>query len=162
VTQILGGTFSFDVVSGVPVVTAPEEIDITNAPALRLALLKAATHGHGTVAVDMTQTSFCDCSGLHVLLAAYKRAQAEGGELLLAFSAPGVRRVFALTGMDHIIPSFTSLDEILSHQSSAGPNGHLAADGASAGTARSRPEAKPMNQPDLRRNQARFSETTAM
>jgi hypothetical protein len=47
------GRFPFEVASGVPVVTAPEEIDITNAPALRSALLKAATHGHGTVAVDM-------------------------------------------------------------------------------------------------------------
>jgi anti-sigma B factor antagonist len=137
------GTFSFDVVSGVPVVTAPGEIDITSAPALRLALLKAATHGHGTVAVDMTQTSFCDCSGVHALLAAHRRAQAEGGELLLAFSAPGLRRVFALTGMDHIIPSFTSLDEVLSHQFPGGPNGHLATGGVSAGTAQTRPQAKP-------------------
>jgi anti-sigma B factor antagonist len=143
VTQMPDGTFCFDVVSGVPVVTAPGEIDITSAPALRLALLKAATHGHGTVAVDMTQTSFCDCSGLHALLAAHKRAQAQGGELLLAFSAPGLRRVLALTGMDHIIPSFTSLDEVLSHQLTGGPNGHLAADGVSAGTAQTRPEAKP-------------------
>ena len=39
----------FEVVSGVPVVTAPEEIDITNAPRLRSALLEAAEHGHGTL-----------------------------------------------------------------------------------------------------------------
>ena len=44
----------FEVASGVPVVTAPEEIDITNAPALRSALLEAAAHGHGTLVVDMT------------------------------------------------------------------------------------------------------------
>jgi hypothetical protein len=28
-------------------------------------------------------TRFCDSSGLHTLLAAHKRAQSEGGELLL-------------------------------------------------------------------------------
>jgi anti-sigma B factor antagonist len=143
VTQIHDGSFSFEVISGMPVVTAPGEIDITNAPALRSALLKAATHGHGTVAVDMTQTLFCDCSGLHALLAAHKRAQAEGGELLLAFSAPAVHRVFALTGKDHIIPSFTSLDEVLAHRSPGGPNGHLVAGGAPAGTAQARPKAEP-------------------
>jgi hypothetical protein len=60
------GSFPFTVVSGVPVVTAPEEIDITNAPALQLALLEAGAHGHGTLAVDMTATRFCDSSGLHV------------------------------------------------------------------------------------------------
>jgi anti-sigma B factor antagonist len=64
----------------VPVVTAPEEIDITTAPELRSALLEAAAHGHGTLVADMTRTQFCDSSGLHTLLAVHKRAQAEGGE----------------------------------------------------------------------------------
>ncbi len=36
------GRCPFEVVNGVPVVTAPEEIDITNAPELRSALLEAA------------------------------------------------------------------------------------------------------------------------
>ena len=64
--------FPVEVVRGVPVVAAPEEIDITNAEALRAALLTAAD-GHGTLVVDMTQTRFCDSSGLHVLIAAHRR-----------------------------------------------------------------------------------------
>ncbi len=74
---------SFEVVSGVPVGAAPQEIDITNAEALRSVLLEAAAHGHGTLVADMTVTRFCDSSGMHTLLAAHKRIQAEGGELLL-------------------------------------------------------------------------------
>ena len=50
------GMPSFEVVSGVPVVAAPEEIDITSASALRSARLEAAAHGHGTLVVDMTLT----------------------------------------------------------------------------------------------------------
>ena len=57
------GRFPLEVVSGVPVVTAPEEIDITNAPGLRSALLEAAAHGHGTLVADMTGTQFCDRPG---------------------------------------------------------------------------------------------------
>ena len=49
------GRFPFEVVNGVPVVTAPEEIDITNAPELRSALLEAAAHGHGTLVADMSR-----------------------------------------------------------------------------------------------------------
>src|SRR5436190_6544234 len=105
--------FPLEVVNGVPVVAAPEEIDITNAPELRSALLEAAAHGHGTLVADMTWTRFCDSSGLHTLLAAHKRAQAEGGELLLAISAAPVLRVLAITGIDRIIPNFTTLDEAL-------------------------------------------------
>ena len=48
--------FAVEMVCGVPVVTTPEEIDITNAPGLRAALLEAAGHGHGTAVVDMSRT----------------------------------------------------------------------------------------------------------
>jgi anti-anti-sigma regulatory factor len=82
------GRFPFEVVNGVPVVAAPEEIDITNAPALRSALLEAAAHRHGMLVV-----------------------QSEGGELLLVIPAIAVLRVFAITGIDRAIPNFTSLDQ---------------------------------------------------
>jgi anti-sigma B factor antagonist len=123
------GRFSFQLASGVPVVTAPEEIDITNAPDLCSALLEAAAqpetaaHGPGTLVVDMTRTQFCDSSGLHTLLAAHKRAQAEGGELRLVIPASPVLRIFAITGIDRIIPSFRSLDQALTATSGNGFSG---------------------------------------
>ena len=109
--------FPVEVVKGVPVVAAPEEIDITNAPELRAALLEAAAHGHGTLVADLTRTRFCDSSGLHTLLAAHKRAQADGGEMLLVISGAAVLRVFAITSVDRIIPNFTSLEEALAQTS---------------------------------------------
>jgi anti-sigma B factor antagonist len=130
VTQVRDGRCLFEVVDGVPVVTAPEEIDITNTPELRSALLEASAHGHGTLVVDMTRTQFCDSSGLHALLAAHKRAQAEGGELLLAITAAPVLRILALTSIDRMIPNFTSLDEALAQTSANGSNGHQRADRA--------------------------------
>ena len=123
------GRFPFEVASGVPVVTAPEEIDITNAPELRSALMEAAAHGPGALVVDMTRTQFCDSSGLHTLLAAHKRAQAVGGELRLVISAAPVLRVFAITGVDRIIPNFTSLDQALTQTSANGSSGRRRADG---------------------------------
>ena len=103
-----------DTVNGnVPVVAAPAELDITNAEGLRSALLKAAAAGPGTLVVDMTQTRFCDSSGLHALVAAHKSARAEGREVLLVIPGAAVLRVFAITGMDQVIPNFASLDEAL-------------------------------------------------
>jgi anti-sigma B factor antagonist len=114
-------SFTVEVVEGVPVVAAPGEIDITNAEALRSALLKAAANGDGRLVVDMTRTQFCDSSGLHTLIAAHKRAQAEGREVLLVIASTAVLRVFALTGIDHVIPNFTSLAEALAQP---GPHVH--------------------------------------
>ena len=115
--------FPVEVVQGVPVVAVPEEIDITNAEALRSALLTAAANGHGTLVVDMTQTQFCDSSGLHALIATHKQAEAEGREVLLVIPGTAVLRVFALTGMDRVIPNFTSLAEALA-KTAACANGH--------------------------------------
>src|SRR5215472_5793894 len=84
------------VISAVPVVTAPEEIDITTAYRLRAALASAA-RGHATVVVDMTRTHACDTAGLHVLVRAHRRALAQGGGLLLVIPSPDVRRLFAIT-----------------------------------------------------------------
>ena len=114
--------FPVEVVGGVPVVAAPAEIDITSAEALRSALLTAAADGPGTLVVDMTATRFCDSSGLHTLIAAHRRAEAEGREVLLVIPDTAVLRVFALTGMDTVIPNFTTLAQALA-QTAACPNG---------------------------------------
>jgi anti-sigma B factor antagonist len=115
--------FPVEVVGGVPVVAAPEEIDVTNAEVLRSALLAAAASGHGPLVVDMTRTKFCDSSGLHALLGAYKRAGAEGREVLLVIPSTAVLRVFAITAVDRMIPIFTSVAEALARTAAAG-NGH--------------------------------------
>jgi anti-sigma B factor antagonist len=117
--QMLDDGFLVDVAGGVPVVVAPEEIDITNAAALRSALLKAAASGPGALVVDMTRTRFCDSSGPHALVAAHQRAQAEGREVLLVIPSAIVLRVFALTGVDRMIPNFTSLAEALARPDAA-------------------------------------------
>ena len=111
-----GNSFSVELVRGVPVVTAPEEIDITNAAGLRAGLLEAAgleAAGHPAFVVDMTRTRFCDSAGIQALVEAHKRAQAAGGQVLLAMSGAAVPRIFELTGVNQVIPSFTSLAEAL-------------------------------------------------
>ena len=85
-TVTSNGRFTYEVVNGVPVVAAPEQIEFSSASELRLALLAAATHGRRTLVVDMTQTRFCDSAGLHALVAAHTRAQAEDRELRLGRS----------------------------------------------------------------------------
>ncbi len=122
-TRMPDDKFPVEVVQGVPVVTVPAEIDITNAQALRSALLTAAADGHVTLVVDMTRTRFCDSAGLHALIAAHHRARTERRELLLVIPGPPALRIFALTGMDRVIPSFTTLAEAL-EKPAATANGH--------------------------------------
>ena len=111
--------FPVQVTRGVPVVITPDEIDITNAAALRAALLHAAARPGPALVVDMTRTRFCDCAGLHSLIAAHKRAQAEGRQVRLVITGAQVRRILTLTALDRLIPIYTTLDQALDHPPAA-------------------------------------------
>jgi anti-anti-sigma factor len=106
-------SFPVEVIEGVPVVTAPEEIDIANATLLQKALLEAAGPGIALVVVDMCRTQFCDSAGLNALVTAARRARAEGGEVRLVITGGSVVRIVALTGVDRVIPIYASLEEAL-------------------------------------------------
>ena len=111
--------FPVEVIKSVPVVAAPEAIDITNAAGLRAAMLQAAACGHGTLVVDMSHTQFCDTAGIHALVAAHKRARAEGGQVLLVIGGAAVRRILSITGLDRVIPHFSSLEQALAQTPAA-------------------------------------------
>jgi anti-sigma B factor antagonist len=100
---------------GIPVVGAPEEIDITTAGLLRTTLLAAGADGRRTLVVDMSGTHFCDSAGLNVLVRAHQRAETEGCEVRLVMSGTDVLRIFVVTGIDRVIPIFASLAEALGH-----------------------------------------------
>ena len=117
--------FPVDVVRGVPVVTVPEEIDVTNAHRFRASLAKAAAGRPPALVVDMTRTRFCDSAGLRVVIDAHKQALAAGGAVLLAVPCAAVQRVLAITGVDQVIPSFASLDEAMA-QATESPGGKAA------------------------------------
>jgi anti-sigma B factor antagonist len=107
-------SFPVEVVEGVPVVTAPEEIDIANAGGLKVALHEAAGPGRGLVVVDMSRARFCDSTGLNALVSAARQARAEGGEVRLVVVGDAVARIVALTGVDRVIPIYASLEKALS------------------------------------------------
>jgi stage II sporulation protein AA (anti-sigma F factor antagonist) len=123
------GRFPVEVSGGVPVVAVPEELDITSAPRLVPALAEAAAKGHGRFVVDMSRTRFCDSAGLHVLLAAHKRARADGGGLVLAIGGKAVLRLLEITGAGSVVPCFASLEEALAHASADGSGDRRQADG---------------------------------
>ena len=107
--------FPVQVIRDVPVVIAPEEIDITNAGLLRAALLRAAAGPGAVLVADMSRTRFCDSAGLHALVGAHRRAQAEGRQIRLVVTGPQPRRLLALTAVDRLIPVCASLDQALTY-----------------------------------------------
>ena len=106
--------YPFQMADGIPVVTAPTEIDITTAGQLRAVLFNWQNQGYITVVVDLTSTQFCDSTGLRELVWAHKRAVADGGGLRLVVPAEGAfARIFTVTGLDGILPRYTTVQRAL-------------------------------------------------
>jgi anti-sigma B factor antagonist len=104
-------------VDGLPVVSAPAEIDLTNAGDLREAMQSCLDADHATLVVDMSETTFCDSAGVEQLVRASRQAVAAGGEVRLAVGAVSVMRLLAIVGVDRMLPIFTSLDEAVTETS---------------------------------------------
>src|SRR5690348_13777183 len=83
--------YSVTTVNGVPVISAPVEVDVSNADGLRQRLL----------------------------VRAHKRAAAAGGEVRLVITAPTVLRLFEIVGIDGFFPIFKSLDEAVASPSTS-------------------------------------------
>lgn len=100
--------------AGVPVVvTLPDEIDFTNADEAEAALLEARDRP-GLIIADMAGTTFCDSMGLRMLAVTCGRTAAAGSELRVVVARGGpVARMLAITGIDRIMPVYTSLDDAI-------------------------------------------------
>src|ERR1700730_2165186 len=96
------------------VIMLPEEIDITISPGLQDALLAVITRQPAMVVADMSATTFCDSSGMHAIVTAYRQAVGSGTDLRLVIRHPATRRVFELSGVDTVISIYPDLPAALS------------------------------------------------
>ncbi|QMU73913.1 STAS domain-containing protein [Streptacidiphilus sp. P02-A3a] len=80
--------------------TAVGELDHDTAPQLR-ATLDDVPFGPGSLlVVDLAQLTYCDSTGITVLVTAHQRADAAGGRVTLAGLNHGLNRVFEIVGLD--------------------------------------------------------------
>lgn len=92
------------------IVALAGEIDLYTAPRLQSALGSAlGAEGPVRIVVDMSAVEFCDSTGMNVLLAAYRQASEQGGELALAAPRPSVRKILEVTGLEAV---FTIYDDL--------------------------------------------------
>ena len=95
------------------VIALPAEIDMANADRVGQQLGSAMESGVRTVIADMTATTFCDSSGISVLVRARKQAAVNGTELRLVVPATGVLRSLTLASIDRWLPIYPSLSVAL-------------------------------------------------
>ncbi|MEU6947723.1 STAS domain-containing protein [Streptomyces sp. NPDC046316] len=97
---------------GAVVLSLAGELDHDTADTLRSAL-EERIGGAVRILVDCEKLSFCDSTGLNVLLRARLRALEEGGRLELAALRPPVARMFEITGARTVFRVYEDVAEAL-------------------------------------------------
>jgi anti-anti-sigma factor len=92
------------------IVTFPDYVDVSNVGRHREQLLSVINRGATVLIVDMTDTASCDHSAVDALARAYQRATVSGTQLRLVVTAPVVRRVISIEGLDRLVSVYPSLE----------------------------------------------------
>jgi anti-anti-sigma factor len=91
------------------VVALPVHMDASNAGQILEELLSVTNGGATALVADMTAT-WCDHAGADAVVRAFQRAVISGSELRLVVTAEHVLRVLSLSGLDHLVSIYRSLE----------------------------------------------------
>ncbi|PJE97309.1 anti-sigma factor antagonist [Streptomyces carminius] len=97
------------------------EIDMETAPALRTRALEVIAQGHPRLILDLAAVTFCDSSGLNVLINIVRCAKAAGGSLALAAVPDRLARMLDFTGVSTLMLSYPGIDEAVSAHHTTAP-----------------------------------------
>ncbi|MER5714120.1 STAS domain-containing protein [Streptomyces sp. NPDC002132] len=86
------------------------ELDHHTAPLLTRAVKDAPFDASGVV-IDLSGLTYCDSTGITVLVTAYQRSEATGSPLSLAGANPDQMRVFRVVGLDQVFTFHATVEE---------------------------------------------------
>ena len=89
------------------------ELDHHTAPRLRAALDMTPLGPDTSLVLDLSGLTYCDSTGITVLVTAYHRSQAAGSTLSLAGLKPDLMRVFGIIGLDQVFTFHPTTDDAI-------------------------------------------------
>lgn len=102
---------------GIHVVSVRGEVDLATGPEFERALGAVPEDGVESVIVDLTDCSFMDSTGLHLLTRTQRRFDSAGGRVAVVSANRTMLRVFGLTGLDEVIAIYPSRSAALNGDS---------------------------------------------
>ena len=98
---------------GLTIARLEGELDIATTPALRERLFGVLGPGVRLLVIDLSGVSFCDVSGLAVLIGTQRRARARGITVRLAAPRPQMAKLLRITGLDRSLTICATLADAL-------------------------------------------------
>jgi anti-sigma B factor antagonist len=101
-------TINVNEVKGVQVIEIAGRMDGELATEVGMALDEVLSQGHEKLVLDLGSVDYISSPGLREIVRAYKRAQANGGDLRIANPSERVMDVFKLAGLDTTLRIYRS------------------------------------------------------
>ncbi|MEU7240438.1 STAS domain-containing protein [Streptomyces sparsogenes] len=108
----MSGGFQVDAVAG-QVLALRGELDLEGAPVLERAAGEALAGQGDRLVLDCREVTFCDSSGLNMLLRLHGRAGQAGARLVLADVPEAMRHVLRITETEGVLTLAGTVDEAL-------------------------------------------------
>lgn len=104
---------------GVPVVDVKGDVDMHTSPALLQALSRLTEDSRRLIVVNLAEVDFMDSSGVATLVQALKEVRPHGGQIRLAAPGGNVTRVFKLSNLTSLFPSYATVEEAVTARRNA-------------------------------------------
>jgi anti-sigma B factor antagonist len=80
------------------------EFDMASVTTLKTAIeMATASSNYKTLVLDLSRLTFMDSSGLHMLSDTNRAMRAAGGTMRVVSPSDNIRKIFELTGLDHVL-----------------------------------------------------------
>ena len=96
--------------SGPVLLKVTGELDHHTAPQLTQALEDVRLSPGAALVVDLSELTYCDSTGITVLVTAYQRAEAAGSSFSLAGLGHDLTRMFQTVGLDQVFALHPTID----------------------------------------------------
>ena len=93
------------------VTSAVEKLDALHAPDLKAELVQLAKSGHLNIVLDLTESRYCDSSGLSAVLVGNRMCRDEHGTFVLCGLQPTVEKLVQISQLDRVLNITPTLNE---------------------------------------------------
>jgi anti-anti-sigma factor len=106
--------FKSDVRNNVLVVTSMvDKLDTHSAPDLKSVFTFEHKQGHNKMLLDLSQTKFCDSSGLSAILVGNRLSKDTNGSFAIMGVQPVVLKMIEIAQLDRVFKIYQNIDEAL-------------------------------------------------
>lgn len=74
-----------------------------------------ARSGMKNILFDFSGVSFMDSSGIGMIMGRYKSIREQGGRMAIACMNSNIKRIYAISGLERIIPGYGTVEEAEKH-----------------------------------------------